>query len=138
MVCVRSKRDLFQISIVWLTMKYAAAYLLASHGGHSQAKKADIIAILQASKEDAVDEKRVDELLEHIGHKHMQEVINLGLTKMAEMSFVGGAVASTGAAAAAPAEAATSAEEKKDEPKKEEKKEEEEEEEMDMGGLFDF
>ena len=119
-------------------MKYAAAYLLASHGGHVIPKKADIIDILKASSSH-VDEARVDNLLEHVGHKHLNDIVNLGLYKMSQMTLaVGGVAASASAAPAAEAAKAEEKVEEKQEEKKEEKKVEEEEEEMDMGGLFDF
>ncbi len=111
-------------------MKSIAAYMIAVLGGKAEPTADDVKAILK-SVDVAVEDEKLNSLLEALKGKNLEELIASGKEKMSTVA-VCAAPAAGAAPAAAAAEAAPAAEEKK-----EEKKEEEEEEDMDMGGLFD-
>lgn len=109
-------------------MKYLAAYLLLVQGGNASPSALDITEILATVGVDA-DASRISALLADLEGKSVDELIQLGNSKMASMPS-GGASAS-GASAGASAGAADAEEEEKAE-------EEKEESDDDMGfGLFD-
>ncbi|PAA60616.1 hypothetical protein BOX15_Mlig024093g2, partial [Macrostomum lignano] len=111
-----------------ITMRYVAAYLLASMGGQEPTK--DTIKKILGSVGIDCDEERVTKLINEMKGKSIDEVIEAGQKKLASVPSGGGAAAAAAPAAAAPPAAK--------EEKKEEKKEESESEEDDMGfGLFD-
>eukprot|EP00794_Sanderia_malayensis_P013755 gene13755-15194_t len=111
-------------------MRYVAAYLLAALGGNSSPSKDDLKKIIE-SVGVGFDDERASLVCSNLEGKNIEELIQLGMSKMASMPA--GGAASAGSGAAAPA-ADGGAEEKKEE----KKEESEEESDDDMGfGLFD-
>ncbi|EPZ34226.1 Ribosomal protein L10/L12 domain-containing protein [Rozella allomycis CSF55] len=107
------------------SMKYLAAYLLATLGGAEKPSSADVKKIL-SSVGIETEQDQLNKLISEVEGKNIDELISEGLGKLASVPSGGAApAAASGSAAAAPAA----------EEKKEEEKEETEEE---MGfGLFD-
>lgn len=109
-----------------------AAYLLAQLGGKTSPSADDITKILESVGIDAPEDK-ISKLLSELEGKNVEEVIAMGMGKLASVPVGGGAAAGGGGGGggggdggdAAPAEAA-----------KEEEPEEEEEEDMEFD-LFD-
>eukprot|EP01088_Endostelium_zonatum_P005781 TRINITY_DN176_c0_g3_i1.p1 TRINITY_DN176_c0_g3~~TRINITY_DN176_c0_g3_i1.p1 ORF type:complete len:124 (-),score=61.65 TRINITY_DN176_c0_g3_i1:63-434(-) len=117
-------------------MRIIAAYLLAVLGGNENPDVATIKKIL-SSVEVSGDDARIEQLINELKGKKIEEVISEGKNKLASVGSVAAPAGATSSqstsAAAAPAAAAA-----KEEPKK--KVEEEEEEDAGagagMGGLF--
>ena len=120
-------------------MRYIAAYLLATLGGNKKPSAADVEAILKSVGIQVEDREKLDFLISELQGKHIEEVINSGLEKLATIPAVGGASAAPAAAAPAAAAASSAPAAAAPAAKKEEKKEEPaEESDDDMGfGLFD-
>jgi len=114
-------------------MRYVAAYLLAVLGGNSSPSPSDIKEILE-SVGVTYDGEKADTVCNKLKGKDVNELIELGKTKMASMPAGGAAPAASGGAAASGGDAGGATEEKKEE----KKQESEEESDEDMGfGLFD-
>jgi len=112
-------------------MRYVAAYLLAVLGGNSSPSESDLKSIIE-SVGVGFDEERASLVCKNLQGKDVNELIELGKSKMSSMPA--GGAASAGAAAPAAGGDAGAAEEKKEE----KKEESEEESDDDMGfGLFD-
>lgn len=118
-------------------MRYVAAYLLATLGGNKSPSANDIEKIL-SSVGIEVDSERIKKVINELNGKDINEVIDLGKSKLASMPSGGGSgVAAVGDSLTAVSTAETPSP-AKDGGKKEEKKEESEESDDDMGfGLFD-
>ncbi|XP_023236688.1 60S acidic ribosomal protein P2-like [Centruroides sculpturatus] len=119
-------------------MRYVAAYLLATLGGNKTPSAYDIEKIL-SSVGIEVDNERVKKVIQELNGRDINEVIELGKSKLASMPS-GGAAAATavGDVLTTTSTAELPSSPAKDGAKKEEKKEESEESDDDMGfGLFD-
>ncbi|KAL0480004.1 large subunit ribosomal protein LP2 [Acrasis kona] len=110
-----------------MSMRVAAAYMLAVLGGNDQPTQKDVKKILKAVDAEFEDE-HLTLLLEQLEGKNVYDVIAEGKSKLGSVP-TGGAASSAGASSSA----APAAEEKKAEVKEES---EESEEEMGFGGLF--
>ena len=113
-----------------MSVRVAAAYLLAVLGGNASPSAGDIKNILAAGGVTAEDEA-IEKIVSELSGKNVEELLAEGRKKLS--SVPSGAAATSSAPASAPAAAAAPA--AAPAPKKEEKKEESDEE---MGfGLFD-
>lgn len=108
-------------------MKYIAAYLLARAGGDAAPTAAKVRAILESIGA-SIDEQRLNEVVNKMNGKNIEDLIEEGSKKMISVGAVMGGAAPAAAGAAAPA----------DEKPKEEEKEEEAAAPLDLGDMFDF
>lgn len=122
-------------------MKYIAAYLLANLAGKASPSADDISQILK-SVGISPEQDKVNNLVNDMKSKTVQQVIDSGKKKLATIPVGGGGGAGT-AAVVEKKEDKKKDEKKKEEPKKEEKKKEEpkkpvEEEDDGLAGGFDL
>merc|ERR1712133_58048 len=124
-----------RLDLIFIKMRYVAAYLLASLGG-SQPASGDIEKIL-GSVGIEIDDDRLKQVMSSLSGKDLAEVIEAGRARLGSVP-TGGAVAAAPAAAAGDAAPAAAAAEEKEEEKKKDASDDESGSDDDMGfGLFD-
>ncbi|KAM3128638.1 hypothetical protein pb186bvf_019267 [Paramecium bursaria] len=111
-------------------MKYVAAYALLVLGGKEQPTADDLKGLLKEVGVDA-NQGDVDQVVNALKGKKLQDVIAEGSKQVQNLSF-GGSAAPAQATTSAPVQAA-----KQEEKAKPVEKAPEPEEDVDMGGLFD-
>eukprot|EP01129_Flabellula_baltica_P011429 TRINITY_DN49_c0_g3_i1.p1 TRINITY_DN49_c0_g3~~TRINITY_DN49_c0_g3_i1.p1 ORF type:complete len:112 (-),score=43.44 TRINITY_DN49_c0_g3_i1:62-397(-) len=86
-------------------MRHLAAYLLAVLGGNQTPSKEDVVAILTAAGVD-VDDEKLEKLLSEVSNSSLDELIELGQSKLQVIAPAGGASAASAGNTGAAQEAA--------------------------------